>query len=446
MAPVKAPLPAPFEPSAHEHVDAALGPLPTAQTVGDLIDARKCSTGPTTTLNVQIAAEINCALPQAFAPIGHIPNISLGYGANPMMQAPAATALERAAARSPWLVMRVNSTWRSPLQQFILKSWEGSCGVGLAANPGRSQHESGLALDIPLESVYEFHDDLKAEGWRWFCDATNQGFANGCRDVPHYTASAGGRDMRALGLRAFGRLWNRAHPDDPIPVDGRFSKRTAARMRRAPLSGFPTGTTCGQSLPMAHSDRPFDDVPPSSPYRTAIEAHAELWGSCGEEGSRRFCPSEGVTRGELAVIVAQAMGLAPGAQRVDDVDPGSAQARAIGAVVQAGITQGCVVQERPQQSGALLSRGAGDLGTTGGVVGQGKPLDAGAPGGALARCGGRASPGVAHRGGHARWDDARVPGWATVLPAVALEPGPNGAVSGRCGACGVALKGGGAVS
>lgn len=158
--------------------------------------------------------------------------------------------------------------------------------------------------------------------------------------------------MRALGLRAFGRLWNRAHPDDPIPVDGRFSKRTAARMRRAPLSGFPTGTTCGQSLPMAHSDRPFDDVPPSSPYRTAIEAHAELWGSCGEEGSRRFCPSEGVTRGELAVIVAQAMGLAPGAQRFDDVDPGSAQARAIGAVVQAGITQGCVVQERPQQSGA----------------------------------------------------------------------------------------------
>jgi hypothetical protein len=52
----------------------------------------------------------------------------------------------------------------------------------------------------------------------------------------------------------------------------------------------------------------FVDVPTSHPYFRFIEAMADarITGGCG---NGRFCPADPVTRGELAVFLATALGL-----------------------------------------------------------------------------------------------------------------------------------------
>ena len=117
----------------------------TVRTVGELSRSGACSTAPAGPLTRQIAAELACLEPNTFVRIDDIDNVTLGAAANPFLQPAAASAME-AAARSRSLT--VNSTWRSVAQQYLLKSWEGRCGIRLAASPGRSNHESGLAIDV----------------------------------------------------------------------------------------------------------------------------------------------------------------------------------------------------------------------------------------------------------------------------------------------------------
>ena len=212
-------------------------------TVDELIQARACSTGPTMGLNAQIAEEINCIRPGMFANISDIPNVRLGAGASPFVQGTAARGLRAAAAANPQATFQINSSWRSVVQQYILKRWEGSCGIRIAATPGRSRHESGLALDVPTSTTDRFHSTLSGNGWTWYCDRTNGGRLSGCGDPPHWDFF-NGTDLRSYSVRAFQRLWNNAHPEDRIAEDGAYGPQTAARIRRAPLGGFTTGTTC----------------------------------------------------------------------------------------------------------------------------------------------------------------------------------------------------------
>lgn len=345
--PAPSPAEPPFDAVRFDWVDPSLEPLKGPTTVGALIQARGCSTEKTRSLNAQIAAEINCARPGAFEFIGDIPNVRLEPGANPVLQRPAAEALAAVARDRHWRPLSVNSTWRSPAQQHILKSWEGSCGVSLAAPVGRSRHESGLAIDLPLSVIYEFHPELRAGGWRWFCDANRQGDIRGCRDVPHFTIS-GGRDMRALGVRAFQRLWNRAHPDDRLPVSGHFTSATASRMNRAPLAGFVTGTTCGGGRGWGVSVARFVDVPEGHRHHDEVEvgAAADWWRACAEASASfeaRFCPSDGVSRAELAVVLSRALRLprAATSPAFEDIPEGAHYADAVASLVAAGVTEGC---------------------------------------------------------------------------------------------------------
>jgi S-layer family protein len=52
----------------------------------------------------------------------------------------------------------------------------------------------------------------------------------------------------------------------------------------------------------------FDDVPPSHPFFRHIEALAEarISGGCG---NGRYCPDRPLTRGEMAVLLAEALGI-----------------------------------------------------------------------------------------------------------------------------------------
>jgi hypothetical protein len=220
----------------------------SVSTVGELISARACSTAPSARLNAQIAAEMNCLRPDQFGSFSQTPNIDRGPAASPFLQKPAADALRRAFARVPHRTAQMNSSWRSVVQQYVLKSWEGSCGIRIAATPGRSNHESGLSIDIQFDS--QLRSALRAEGWQWHCDRTNGGRISGCGDPVHYTyVGRGARDLRRESVKAFQQLWSHNNPNDRITVDGIYGRQTAARIRKSPLSGFENGASCSRPEP-----------------------------------------------------------------------------------------------------------------------------------------------------------------------------------------------------
>ena len=69
------------------------------------------------------------------------------------------------------------------------------------------------------------------------------GFSTVPSDPVHFDHLAS-QDLRDMGVEAFQRLWNRNHPEDPIPADGTYGTATAKRLARAPSGGFATGATC----------------------------------------------------------------------------------------------------------------------------------------------------------------------------------------------------------
>ncbi len=272
------PIDKPFKPT---RVDAQTDPeaktprrqpdqLPTPLTVGDLIEARHCSTALTTRLSAQLAAQMNCIKSDIFSSITDIPNVRLDQAANPFIQSRAARALRHIASTRPNKTFHINSSWRSVVQQHVLKGWEGSCGIRIAADPGTSNHESGLAIDVPWETTRDFKKSLKRNNWLWYCEEYGNGRRKGCKDVPHHTFQ-GGRDVRRLSVKAFQMLWNNAHPNDRIKVNGVYDKATARRINKAPLEGFAAGTTCGNDALAFYraAQKPTDK--PVSPERYIID-------------------------------------------------------------------------------------------------------------------------------------------------------------------------------
>lgn len=310
-------------------------------TVQDVVRGYGCSTGPLAVLDDQIAAELACLAPDTMKRIDDIPGISLGAGARRFIQADAADALRRAAGRLGGIT--INSAWRSVAQQYVLKSWEGSCGIGIAATPGTSNHQSGLALDVADWGAAR--SALKAEGFSWYCDYRNGGRSSGCNDVVHFDYFSGD-DLRPLAVLAFQRLWNRNNPGDRISEDGSWGPQTAARVGRSPLDGFAKTATCAATgqpeEPEVAACGYYTDVPVDHVAWSAIEATTErgFFGGCGQG---RFCPADDMTRATAAAVIANAIGLArPRHQgHFGDVPASHWAAGAIEALYEAGVVAGC---------------------------------------------------------------------------------------------------------
>ncbi|GAB4205824.1 MAG: hypothetical protein OHK0013_21980 [Sandaracinaceae bacterium] len=206
-----------------------------ALTAGSVEEAMRtrCSTASVRGLSLQLVGELNAMRPGRMEPIDGIRNVELGSAVIPFLQAPAARALRNAAARrsSP---MQINSALRTLPQQFLLYQWyvTGRCGIGLAARPGRSNHETGTAVDI--ESYGSWRSAMEGSGFRWL----------GGSDPVHFDYVGGGTEnLASLSVLAFQRLWNRNNPGDRIAEDGAYGPATEARLRRAPASGFRIGPT-----------------------------------------------------------------------------------------------------------------------------------------------------------------------------------------------------------
>jgi len=210
-------------------LESALAP---GATVRDAITSA-CTTATVLPLARQLVDQINCLRPNFLKSIAS-DSVDLGGAVLPYLQAPAADSLARAADRVP---LTINSALRTLPQQYLLYEWMNRriCRdvVSLAAAPGTSNHEAGLAVDV--DNYGQARASLEARGFRWY----------GSGDVVHFDYVAGGEDTRSLSVLAFQTLWNANHPEARVAEDGDFGGETEAVLLRAPANGFAKGATCG---------------------------------------------------------------------------------------------------------------------------------------------------------------------------------------------------------
>ncbi|MCP3994512.1 MAG: S-layer homology domain-containing protein [bacterium] len=96
------------------------------------------------------------------------------------------------------------------------------------------------------------------------------------------------------------------------------------------------------SLPAGPGANTFNDDD-TSQFESAIEslAAARITLGCNPPVNDRFCPSEPVTRGQMAAFLSRALGYAdPGTDTFTD-DDGSVFESSIEALASAGVTRGC---------------------------------------------------------------------------------------------------------
>jgi hypothetical protein len=222
-----------------------------ALTVGGAVNAT-CSTSSVKGLSLQIADEMACMKPSAFTKFTAGGGISFtGSAVLPYMAPQAATALKQVAAVKP---LQINSGFRTIAQQYVLYRWSvlGRCGIAVAAKPGRSNHETGRAVDVAnWSSVVSL---MASKGW----SHTVPG------DEVHFDYLSA-PDLRGLDIKAFQRLWNRNNPNKKIAEDGLWGPQTQSALVASPATGFAKGASCGQA--------PEPPSPPPPPSAIVIDSN-----------------------------------------------------------------------------------------------------------------------------------------------------------------------------
>ena len=228
-----------------------VAPEPTVPTVGTSIDSG-CSTDVVTGLSEQIIAEANCMRPGAFERLPPLENIELDDAVFPYLQRRARDALVAAAGARGRHTLKINSMLRTVAQQYLLYEWyrSGRCGIKLAATPGSSNHEGGLAVDVG--EPRRWREILSRHGFRWM----------GSRDRWHFDFVGRKKnhdeELEGLHIQAFQRLWNRNYPDKPVGEDGAWGDTTERALRRAPAAGFRIGAVCDVEQMEDLEDARFD--------------------------------------------------------------------------------------------------------------------------------------------------------------------------------------------
>ncbi|GEM_PF-2036238 len=214
-----------------------------------------CSTNSVRGLAIQLVEEIQCLRPNTFKRIDNIKGIKLGSAVFPYLQTPVADALA-AAQKARGVTLSLNSGLRALPQQYLLYRWykAGRCGISLAASPGKSNHESALAIDVQDNAAWR--SALQSKGFRWL----------GANDPVHFDYKGGGTvDLRGLSVLAFQRLWNRNNPNDKIDEDGIYGPQTEKRLAKAPVGGFKIGAKCDEPKKSMDEEKPLPLEVPVTP-------------------------------------------------------------------------------------------------------------------------------------------------------------------------------------
>lgn len=240
-----------FACSAPPTDDAASGS--SALGAGDPVSAAvtgSCSTTSVAGLSKQLVDELNCLDPAALTSFSGAKDVSLGGAVFPYLQTPAQATID-AIVSARGATLTVNSALRTLPQQYLLYQWyqHGTCGIGIAAAPGKSNHESGLAVDVDDATGWKPY--FEANGWKWF----------GSADPVHFDYTAGGKDIRSSSVLAFQKLWNANNPSDTIAEDGAYGTETEKRLAKSPVGGFAIGPSC--ATPEADAGESDDASPPT---------------------------------------------------------------------------------------------------------------------------------------------------------------------------------------
>ncbi|MEC4893897.1 MAG: peptidoglycan-binding protein [Oscillatoria sp. PMC 1051.18] len=205
-------------------------PPPPPPPVSILVkDVKACTTSVVKKLDRQIIEEMNQIIPNALVNFEDL-NVLNGPAVWALLQPPAKAALQRA-IQDRGLPMTINSAYRTIAQQLILYNHYRNrrCGIPVAAYPSRSNHQSGLAIDI--QDYWSWRPYLERRGWRWL----------GPHDPVHFDYVGGGtRDIRSLAVLAFQRVWNKYNINNRIAEDGDYGPITNSKLNYSPIEGFGT--------------------------------------------------------------------------------------------------------------------------------------------------------------------------------------------------------------
>lgn len=219
-------------------------PWKTVGTVGYVVcNPGTCETAQVGTLSRQIYNNTVCNAPAAWASIAGVAGIdATGSGVSqfPFMQKTARDALVACVTANRAAVgadLVANSALRVSSQQHLLYQWYRNnvnrC-VGIAAVPGNSNHQTGIAIDV---------NNYQA----WLQSLQSYSFAQLPGDVVHFdytgTLNVDPNVAKKNDIKSFQALWNLNNPTDTIPVDGVYTDATALRFDRSPVNGFPN-TAC----------------------------------------------------------------------------------------------------------------------------------------------------------------------------------------------------------
>jgi hypothetical protein len=198
-----------------------------------------CSTTSVWGLSTQIIQQMNCLIPgDAMAEVPDRPNFEKGNATLAWMQPPAVAAFVAALDEMPGTTLTSNSMLRTVAQQYLLYRWYqlGTCNISLAATPGTSNHESGLAIDVSEHDTWQA--TLEGQGFSWL----------GSSDPVHFDYTGPGTvDLGGKDVLGFQQLWNLNHPEDPITEDGDYGDETASRLELSPAEGFAIPPSCGNA-------------------------------------------------------------------------------------------------------------------------------------------------------------------------------------------------------
>jgi hypothetical protein len=209
-------------------------PTMVQQTTGQTVEqaASSCSTDAVSGLGQQILDEMNCLTPGALQEFPALPNITMSGVSYPYLQVPALNALISGLQTHMSMNLTVTSMFRTLAEQYMLYEWyqENDCSqVALAATPGSSNHEQGIAFDTPNWST-------------WQSALTPYGFSYSG------TAQYGGSGITTLNdVLAFQKLWNANNPQNLLTEDGIYGSQTNNALMNSPAAGFTNTPTCGAS-------------------------------------------------------------------------------------------------------------------------------------------------------------------------------------------------------
>lgn len=110
-----------------------------------------------------------------------------------------------------------------------------------------------------------------------------------------------------------------------------------------PVTRGQIATFLDRALDLPGGTRSFADVPADHPHADAIAATAAAGITVGC-GGNRYCPSDGLSRGQMATLLQRALDLPDGPPRFADVVADYAHAQGIWAIAASGITTGCEPQ------------------------------------------------------------------------------------------------------